>query len=114
MIKAQTIQVVKQTRHSIDLMPRLSANRRGYTSQWREYARNYLKAHPLCVMCMDKGLTVASRCVDHIKSHKGNQELFWNPENHQALCFECHNRKTAQEDGAFGNKIKTKAIGVGV
>lgn len=107
MQKASSIRLVQHTNRIADLYVRPSANERGYTHRWRDYAVNYLEANPLCVMCLANGLTVASQCVDHIVPHKGDQELFWNPENHQALCLECHNRKTAKEDGAFGNKVKS-------
>jgi 5-methylcytosine-specific restriction protein A len=30
--------------------------------------------------------------------------LFWNRENWQALCWRCHSRKTAKEDGRWGTR----------
>lgn len=41
--------------------------------------------------------------VDHIIPHKGNMELFWDRDNWQAMSKECHDKKTAREDGGFGN-----------
>ncbi|WP_304879789.1 HNH endonuclease [uncultured Parasutterella sp.] len=29
--------------------------------------------------------------------------MFWDESNWQALCKRCHDRKTAAEDGGFGN-----------
>lgn len=55
---------------------------------------------------MKKGLLVPATDVDHIIPHKGNEDLMWDEENLQALCHACHSRKTAAEDGGFGN-IKT-------
>jgi 5-methylcytosine-specific restriction protein A len=46
---------------------------------------------------------VQATVVDHIKPHQGDPELFWDSENLQALCAPCHSRKTASEDGGFGN-----------
>ncbi len=40
--------------------------------------------------------------VDHIRPHKGNQELFWDVTNWGALCKRCHDIKTVKEDGGFG------------
>lgn len=40
--------------------------------------------------------------VDHIIPHRGDQQLFWDTNNWQGLCKPCHSRKTAQEDGGFG------------
>jgi 5-methylcytosine-specific restriction protein A len=51
--------------------------------------------------------------VDHIKPHRGDMTLFWDPNNHQPACDECHNIKTAREDGAFGNKPRDEDSGRG-
>jgi len=62
-----------------------------------------LKCNPLCVECKKQGKITPATVVDHIVPHKGDQEKFWDPNNHQSLCDTCHNRKTAKEDGGFGN-----------
>lgn len=31
-------------------------------------------------------------------------KLFWDKSNWMALCKPCHSRKTAKENGGFGNK----------
>lgn len=45
-------------------------------------------------------------CVDHIKAHKGDKRLFWDEKNHRPLCTGCHSRKTALQDGGFGNAVQ--------
>ena len=62
--------------------------------RWRRYRHMYLAEHPLCVMC-HREATV----VDHIKDHRGDTDLFWDPDNHQALCAYCHNQKTGRTRG---------------
>jgi 5-methylcytosine-specific restriction protein A len=97
---------------------RPSAAARGYGPGWKIYRINYLRAHPFCAdpfkihgLRMDaqgrhnEFIPVATR-VDHIKPHRGDQELFWDPTNHQPLCERCHNRKTVEFDGGFG-RIRT-------
>jgi 5-methylcytosine-specific restriction protein A len=59
--------------------------------------------HPLCEECKRNGRLTPATVVDHITPHKGNRELFWDESNWQALCKSCHDRKTAKEDGGFGN-----------
>ena len=76
---------------------------RGYDNRWLRYSKNYRLNNPLCVMCEKKGIATAAQCVDHIIPHEGDQDLFWDKSNHQSLCNECHSRKTASEDGSFGN-----------
>lgn len=66
------------------------ATERGYTYRWEQYRKNYLKRHPLCVHCEDMGKVTAAYVVDHIVPHKGNVELFWDCNNHQSLCKDCH------------------------
>ncbi|MDR9857860.1 HNH endonuclease [Paenibacillus sp. VCA1] len=80
-----------------------TAAERGYDGKWRKARAEYLRNHPLCKHCQDNNkLTEATR-VDHIIPHKGNRQLFWDRNNWQPLCESCHNRKTAKEDGGFGN-----------
>jgi len=76
-----------------------------YDGRWRRYRRQFLIEHPLCVDLYGDhgGRVVAAGCVDHIKRHRGNYALFWNPMNHQALCLPCNSKKAALEEGAFGN-----------
>jgi 5-methylcytosine-specific restriction protein A len=83
-----------------------SSAKRGYDYRWRKYRLWHLKHHPLCVHCLAEGRYVPATVVDHIIPHKGDEILFWDPKNHQSLCAKCHNRKTASEDGGFGNKVK--------
>lgn len=83
---------------------RISSTKRGYDSRWKKYRFIFLQKHPLCVSCKDQGRLTTATVVDHITPHKGDMRLFWDPKNHQALCKQCHDRKTASEDDGFGNK----------
>ena len=65
--------------------------RRMYDSvRWRKARARHLDEHPLCVMCERQGITTAASVVDHIKEHKGDYDLFWDPKNRQSLCPSCH------------------------
>ncbi len=51
---------------------------------------------PLCRYCLQKGLTVASYCTDHIIAiEDGGAPL--DRRNLQRLCTSCHNQKSADE-----------------
>ncbi|WP_301171043.1 HNH endonuclease [Brevibacillus nitrificans] len=80
-----------------------SAAQRGYDARWRKAREAFLRVHPLCIHCLKDGKVMAATVVDHIKPHKGNRILFWDRSNWQALCASCHSKKTATEDGGFGN-----------
>lgn len=79
-----------------------TAHERGYDAKWRRARAAFLREHPLCRECEREGRITPATVVDHIRPHRGDQELFWSADNWQALCKPCHDRKTAREDGGFG------------
>ncbi|WP_304382500.1 HNH endonuclease [Turicimonas muris] len=89
-----------------------TSSQRGYNSAWRKARLAFLMEHPLCAECERQGKTTVATCVDHIKPHRGDMNLFWDESNWQSLCQSCHSRKTAKEDGGFGNgkNISPKSI----
>ena len=74
-----------------------TARERGYTAKWDAASREYRLAHPVCVLCGEP-----SQVVDHVRAHKGDEALFWDRTNWQALCSRCNNSKRAREEGGFG------------
>jgi 5-methylcytosine-specific restriction endonuclease McrA len=74
---------------------------RGYGCRWQKARDQYLRLHPLCVYCLERdGRPVAARIVDHKVPHRGDERLFWDVENWQALCKPCHDSvKAAEERG---------------
>lgn len=78
---------------------RSTAYRAWYKStRFRKARDQFMTANQFCARC---GAWATD--LDHIQPHKGDAALFWDPENWQALCASCHSRKTAAEDGGFGN-----------
>lgn len=73
-----------------------------YGYRWQKYRAQYLKAHPLCVMHQRMGQVVPATVVDHIQPHRGDEGLFWDEANHQALCKRCHDshKQRAEKSGA--------------
>lgn len=63
---------------------------RGYTYEWQRARLDYLAEHPLCVMCKAAGRVSEATIVDHRTPHRGDQVLFWDRSNWQALCVNCH------------------------
>ena len=60
------------------------------TTRWKALAQRQLAMHPLCVMCEQEGKVVPARICDHIQPHRGDEILFWNPQNLQSLCRRHH------------------------
>lgn len=77
---------------------------RGYTNRWARYSKARLWEHPWCVACEAEGFTVLGSDTDHIVPPPSPEHpLFWDDTNHQTLCETHHSRKTATQDGGFGN-----------
>lgn len=67
-----------------------SSAARGYGGRWQKARSTFLQQHPLCRNHESRGLVVAATVVDHIVPHRGDQKLFWDTSNWQALCKQCH------------------------
>lgn len=78
-----------------------SAAARGYGRRWQRLRLQFLQRHPLCAACEADDQITAATVVDHIEPHQGDQRLFWDRGNWQALCKSCHDSKTAREDGRW-------------
>jgi len=82
---------------------RPSARKRGYDRKWQQASKEFL-AQPRNRLCAC-GCGQVADVVDHIIPHKGNMSLFWDRTNWQPMNRRCHSRKTARQDGGFGNPI---------
>ena len=66
------------------------------SAQWRAVRATFLRVHPLCVLCQQRGRVVPAVVVDHVQPLKdGGARFEWH--NLQALCVSDHNAKTAAE-----------------
>lgn len=74
------------------------------SARWQRERRLFLAAHPLCGECQRHQRLAAASVVDHVIPHRGDIERFWDQDGWQPLCATCHSRKTAAEDGGFGNR----------
>lgn len=75
------------------------------SKQWRAIRKAHFAAdykNNMCAECLRHGRQVVNSImhVDHIDGDAFNNA----PSNLQTLCVPCHSRKTASEDGGFGNK----------
>jgi len=73
-----------------------------FTPEWRKLRVAQLRREPWCRMHAAKGEHVGASHVDHIKAHRGNRALFFDPSNLQSLCVTCHNKvKQSHERSRF-------------
>lgn len=93
----------KQQRDAVyNATPQRRAHQSLYDHEWRDYSKRRLAEYPFCVECLEEDREFPGAVTDHIRPHKGDPELFRDPNNHQTLCKPHHDRKTAREDGGFG------------
>ena len=76
-----------------------TATERGYNKRWKRAAAVYRAEHTVCVSCEKAGRVTPAECVDHVRPHKGDDNLFWDERNWQSLCWSCHSKKTRSENG---------------
>ena len=81
-----------------------SSAKQGYGRSWQKLREWWLRRNPLCVECAKNTRVTPATDLEHIVPHKGDKALFYNTKNLQGLCKACHSRKTASEDGGFGNR----------
>ncbi len=109
----------REVRREVD-QRRGSAASRGYGSRWAKARDTYLRQRPLCECdeCRALGRLKPATVVDHIVAHKlkdaldsgdaeairAAQALFWDSDNWMPMAKRCHDKKTAREDGGFGNR----------
>ena len=73
------------------------------SARWKRLRVRQLQAEPLCRMCAQLKKLVEATVVDHVKAHRGDEELFFDESNLQSLCKPCHDaHKQAQEHSANG------------
>ena len=58
--------------------------------RWRKIAKQQLRDHPLCTMCLQRGEVVPAAVVDHVVPHKRDSNIFWFG-TLQSLCVQHHN-----------------------
>ena len=83
-----------------------SSTERGYDSRWRKARNHFLSLHQLCEMCKADGRANAAQVVDHRVPHRGDQTLFWDESNWQALCKQHHDGDKQAIDN--GNERRTR------
>jgi hypothetical protein len=66
--------------------------------------------HHFCRMCDHERKITAATVVDHIVAHRGNSELFWNPDNWQPLCQHHHNSAKQSEERSINRGVDDAGI----
>lgn len=60
------------------------------TQRWKALRLGQLMREPLCKRCKERGVITAATVAHHIRAHKGDAELFFDPNNLASSCADCH------------------------
>lgn len=91
-----------------------------HTQRWRDIRKGFLigtttlpdgriVSNSMCIECFKNGKSVASNTVDHIQRIKDGGDPY-NPDNFQALCRSCHEKKSSKEGNEAKMKMKFKNL----
>jgi 5-methylcytosine-specific restriction protein A len=80
------------------------------TKAWYRLRTKQLLKEPCCRYCDGVGHVVMATIVDHIIPHKGDVDLFHDPDNLQSLC-KVHHDSTKQREEKTGVIIGGKENG---
>ena len=82
---------------------RSKTTERGYGARWRRLRAAHLAREPLCRFHVKQGQIVAATVVDHIRPHRGDPALLYDPNNLQSLCVTCHSavKQAEEKSGAI-------------
>lgn len=83
-------------RRTVDIL----AQRFYQSARWKTIRAIVLREEPLCRHCYAKNIITMATEVDHIDGNYRNVDR----SNLQPLCKPCHSKKTAKEQGGFGNR----------
>lgn len=78
------------------------------TARWRALRNYQLSIEPLCRFCLITEDVTAADTVDHIKPHKGDVSMFFEPTNLQSLCK--HHHDSAKQMIENGKKVVTYGV----
>src|SRR5690554_5824865 len=87
-------------------MPKADWHHLYNTKAWKQLRAEQLRQEPLCRMCKEQGRITPATVVDHVKPHKGDRELFFDPGNLQGLCKAHHDgEKQRIETRGYSNAV---------
>jgi len=75
------------------------------TARWQKLRWSILvRGCFTCVMCGHIGNQTSQLVADHITPHRGDEGLFWDENNLQVLCKQCHDSAKAKQERQDGHR----------
>ncbi len=66
-----------------------------WSRRYRRWRAGILRYEPLCRPCSESGFTVAAAEIHHIEPAHLEPERFWDRDNIQPICKDCHENRHA-------------------
>lgn len=76
---------------------RLPSHKRGYDWQWRQFSKNYLKNHPVCVFCGAPATITDHKIPIEVMKEVWGENVY-DESFYQPTCHACNTRKGKNED----------------
>ena len=76
------------------------------TKEWKKLRFRHLHYHPLCVVCASVGRQTKATVVDHRVRHHGDIALFYDANNLDSMCKQCHDSYKQRKE--WGQDVKPK------
>jgi 5-methylcytosine-specific restriction protein A len=74
--------------------------------RWRRLRNTQLTKQPFCQCPEHEGRYVEADIVDHIKPHRGDLRLFYDPDNLQSMTKHCHDSYKQKLEGGRARSIR--------
>lgn len=81
------------------------------TKAWKSARELQLSIEPLCERCKVRGDVVSATVVNHRKRHRGDWDLFIDPDNHESTCQPCHDGEIKREEMAADKAASKGGVG---
>lgn len=92
-------------------MNRKERHRLYHTARWKDLRKKVLWEEKQCRRCEKRGVFSVPDTVNHIKPHRGDPVLFFDRENLEAVCAQCHGGLIQREEKS-GHKIGCDLEGI--
>ncbi len=87
---------------------RKTACQRGYDRRWREFAKEYLRTHPVCVRCGKPAQVVDHKDIPAQVMMDMDGRFDLDPDHYQALCVRCNLKKSKEDHEAIREYFEMK------
>lgn len=106
--KARKIAVAGTPMETEEEVKRPTAFQRGYDRRWREFAKEYLRRHPVCAICGRPAQVVDHKDIPAQVMMDMDGRFDLDEDHYQPLCISCNLKKQKQDRAVIEDYFKMK------